>query len=321
MVEVTGWPPPSAATTASNTRPFQPHRVTAGTEREPVEIDPAFGVRAHSDTSGMREARVVEELDHSTFILAGARVEAADVAGLGDRPKRLRLGRGAEVVAVQVLAGGAASCMDQVERSWGDESDESLERLRRCGAAQDSRVRWSGPAACGTTNQPRGPRISSSRIERAPAPSETTARRPALPAAASTIISPPTEKPMPPTRPSCTSWLLPQPRDCSVDVLCLTPTEHVRVAVAAVVAARVEEQNSVAVPRRASAPAGALLSGSGTRSRRPRSVRVRTTRRGPGRRSSSRSRVHTDVPGPPARQLPAGDASRGSPRRRGKTIQ
>ena len=53
--------------------------------------------------------------------------------------------------------------------------------------------------------QPAVPRSVDSRHERSPAPSETTPARPSFSAASWIISSPPTEKPIPPMRPSSTS--------------------------------------------------------------------------------------------------------------------
>ena len=56
-----------------------------------------------------------------------------------------------------------------------------------------------------------------------------TARSPVLEAMTAGIISPPTEKPIPPMRPLLMSGRRCQPGDGGVDVL-HPPTEHVRIA-------------------------------------------------------------------------------------------
>ena len=65
------------------------------------------------------------------------------------------------------------------------------------------------PAVFSSFSTPPMPSISipscSSLSARAPAPSETTARRSSVSAAASSIISPPTDSPIPPMRPGSTS--------------------------------------------------------------------------------------------------------------------
>ena len=93
------------------------------------------------------------------------------------------------------------------------------------------------------------PFANSSRTERLLAPSETIALRPPDSAAASIIISPPTERPMPPIRSGSTSGLPLQERHGRVDVSLALPPEDVRVAFALALAAAVEEQDAVAVTR------------------------------------------------------------------------
>ncbi len=89
--------------------------------------------------------------------------------------------------------------------------------------------------------------------------------RPSDSAAASIIISPPTERPMPPIRSGSTSERLPEVGDGRVDVTLALPAEGVGIALALAFAATVEEEDAVAVagehPRRASA----VRSGRGTR--------------------------------------------------------
>ena len=82
---------------------------------------------------------------------------------------------------------------------------------------------------------------------RAPAPSDTTARSASVSAAVSSIISPPTERPMPPMRSGSTSGPVLQVRDGGLDVLVAAPAPGVGPALAAALAAAVEEQHAVAV--------------------------------------------------------------------------
>ena len=82
---------------------------------------------------------------------------------------------------------------------------------------------------------------------RVPAPSETTAASSSVSAAAWSISSPPTERPIPPIPPGLTSWPGLQELDRGEDVLVSTPTEEIAVAFAVALTAAVEEQNPVAV--------------------------------------------------------------------------
>ena len=151
-------------------------------------------------------------------------------------------------------------------------------------------------AASGRASQPRGPRRRSSRTERAPAPSETTARSPVLEAAAWSITSPPTEKPMPPIRPPVTSGRRCEPGDGGVDVLARRPsrTGSGRPRSRRSRARRAGARRSRG--GRASVPAAASPAGSGRRSRPRRCGRGRTRRRGRGRRSSAASPPRTGRP-------------------------
>ena len=88
---------------------------------------------------------------------------------------------------------------------------------------------------------------------------------PVLEAAACSIISPPTEKPIPPMRPFFASG-----RRCSQATAASIsfvrgPVEEVRFALAPVVAARVEQEHAEPWRMSISVPAAASLAGSGTR--------------------------------------------------------
>ena len=174
-----------------------------------------------------------------------------------------------------------------------------------------SAVVWT--AACGTTNQPRGPadqiladRASAGTFGDDCAQTGIARRRLQHHLATDREANPPDAT-------IVHVRLLSQPGDCSIDVLCLHPSRtrssHRRCRRSR--ARRGAGRRSRAA--RASAPEAASPSGSGTRSRRPHSARARTTPRDPARRSSSRSRLRTALPRSPARRRRAVDVSRGSP--------
>ena len=99
------------------------------------------------------------------------------------------------------------------------------------------------------SDQPPPGLASASRTERLLAPSVTIALSAVDSAAASIIISPPTERPMPPMRSRIDVGAALEERDGRVDVALALPAEEVRVALALALAAAVEEQHAVAVAR------------------------------------------------------------------------
>ena len=82
---------------------------------------------------------------------------------------------------------------------------------------------------------------------RVPAPSETTAASSSVSAAAWSISSPPTERPIPPILPGSTSGRVLRNSIAARMSLSRTPAEQVAVALALALAAAVEEQDPVAV--------------------------------------------------------------------------
>ena len=105
-------------------------------------------------------------------------------------------------------------------------------------------------------------------------------------AAASIIISPPTERPIPPIRSGIDVGPALQERDRRVDVALALPAEEVRVALALALAAAVEERARRSRGGRASSPASASSPGPGTRSPPRRSATGCTSPSAAARRSS-----------------------------------
>ena len=138
---------------------------------------------------------------------------------------------------------------EETDVRGSDLRDEALQICRRDVAREERRRRGDeagadelAPVAAGFA--------AVSRTERPLAPSETIALSAVDSAAASIIISPPTERPMPPIRSRIDVGAVLQVRDRSMDVALALPAEQVRVAVALAFAATVEEQHAVAVARK-----------------------------------------------------------------------
>jgi hypothetical protein len=56
VVEVAGRPPFEPSRYSLEDAPVQPHRVAAGAEREPVQVDPRFGLSSHAGICCKRES-------------------------------------------------------------------------------------------------------------------------------------------------------------------------------------------------------------------------------------------------------------------------
>src|SRR3954453_3188372 len=82
------------------------------------------------------QQRLVEEAGHALLVGAWLRLDAAGVAGAVDAPDLLRLGGGAVVPLVELLAAGSARRVDQQERPRCDPLDEVSEGRRRRRAAE-----------------------------------------------------------------------------------------------------------------------------------------------------------------------------------------
>ena len=237
VIEVAGLPPLRRGRRPPGRRAsFRRTEKAAGTEGEPVEVDRGRSRRQLPP----RSARSKKPTTRCSY--CGDAPGVAHVARLVDLPDRLRRGG-------RAVEGGVSSSPPRRARrrragaSRGDPRDEVGERRRRRRAAEHGN-RAGLNRHRGEENQPRPRRCSP--VERTPAPSETTARSPGFDAAVSSIISPPTEKPMPPIRSRVTSG-----RSCShataASRSCRRPSRRRSDRPRPVVAARVEQEHAVAV--------------------------------------------------------------------------
>ena len=224
--------------------------MAAGAERQPVEVDAGRrsqrrGRRLHG-RSLPPEQCVVEEAGHALLVFPRAGSEATHVPRFLDLPQCLRGGGGVVVVGVQLLAAAPAAGVDQEDRTRGDLRDEVGERGWRRSCRSRLRRRRSGrrPRGARTSRAVRGAdaheRNARPRPRRRRRGARCWRRRPEhhlathgeADAADAALVH---------VGPSL------QPGDRSVDVLGPGPTEQVRVALASVVAARVDEEHAVAV--------------------------------------------------------------------------
>jgi hypothetical protein len=156
----------------------------------------------HVLPSSLRQRGVEEPHDPALVLLRGG-VESARVTGVRDLPT-LHL-RAADLVVVDVVGAlgsplrvasvdermGCLIFATRSPRAGGGVWPEYTVTARAIGRYEID----SAPATSRT-----------SRYERLPAPSDTTARSAGVSAAVSSSISPPTESPMPPMRSGSTSW-------------------------------------------------------------------------------------------------------------------
>ena len=229
----------------------------------------------------------VEEPDDAALVLLGVLLDGLDVRCVGDRPdarptgrsgagtsgsappvRRLfgaqmsSTGRGAIAGARSTRLGGGASLENSSSAGvLGQERVEAPDHRRRRRTARAPR------SGCGC-----------------PAPSETTAARSGLSAAAWSSISPETDRPSPPIRAGSTSGRPSRKSTAAWMSRAAAPAEEVRVALAGALPAPVEEQD--AVPVLDEHPGVRLRLGAAGEDRpRRRSARARTSRGSRGRRS------------------------------------